>query len=108
LAIRKITDATETKDIKVVDKTNTNNLQMLMRIIEDLDLTSDIVVELSTKKEVMQYQVFLLLGIERCASVYQLIASKIKPSATCLQHGVLNIPGQTRSVINSASHLLPV
>jgi len=107
--LKQMTDATEKNNTKVADKTDTNHLQMLMRVIKNTDFTSDVVVNLPTKKEVMQYEVFLIPGIDGCASVYQLIASKIKFSAICLQHGVLNILNiQTRSVINSASHLLPV
>lgn len=111
--LKQMTDATESKIIKATDEINNDinnlyHLQMLMHKVNDINLISDIVVELPTRKEVVQYEVFLLPGIEGCANVYKSIASKIIPPATCLQHGVLNIPDQTRSVINSASHLLPV
>jgi len=106
--LKEMTDSTETKDINAANKTNFNNLQLLTTVIEDSDLTSDIAVEVATKKEIVQYEVFLLPGIEGCASVYKSIASKLKPCSTCLQHGVFNIPGQTRSVTKSASCFLPV
>jgi len=105
--LKKMTDSAETKDTNAIDKTNTNNLQLLMSVFQNSDLTSDIVVDLS-KKEVVQYKVFLLPGIEGCANIYKSKASKLKSCSTCLQNGAFNIPSQTRSVTKSASCLLPV
>ncbi|XP_011684747.1 PREDICTED: fatty acid synthase-like [Wasmannia auropunctata] len=82
-------------------------LNMLIRIIKDSDLVPDVLVELAAKDN-DRGNVFLLPGIEGCANIYKSIASGIKSSAMCLQHGALNIPGQSHSVMKSATYLLPV
>lgn len=108
--LKQMTNAAEqrkTDDINKNDTSNSGGLDMLVRIINDSDLVPDVLVELDTKKEIGRSHVFLLPGIEGCSSVYKSIASKIKSSATCLQHGVLNI-GQSHSVMKSATSLLPV
>jgi len=67
-------------------------LVILLQRIKDLDFILDILLKLDTKKEVDRGNIFLLLGIYGCFSVYKSIASGIKSSATCLQHSALNIP----------------
>ncbi|XP_024878383.1 fatty acid synthase-like, partial [Temnothorax curvispinosus] len=90
---------------------NTNKINedfnMLFRKMKDSDFVPDILVELATKKEIGRNNVFLLPGIEGYSSVYKSIASEIKSSATCLQHGLLNIADESHSVIKSAAYLLP-
>ncbi|XP_024886882.1 fatty acid synthase-like [Temnothorax curvispinosus] len=90
---------------------NTNKISedfdVLIRKTKDADFVPDILVEFITKKEVDRGNIFLLPGIEGCSSVYKTMASGIKFSATCLQHGVLNIPDDSHSVMKSAAYLLP-
>lgn len=91
-------------------ETNTNDLdgfKMLTRKLNNSDLNPDIYVESSTKRD-LQSKIFLIPGIDGSATVYKLIESKIKSLAICLQHGVLNMPGVTSSIMESAAYLLPV
>jgi len=97
----------EKHDINKIDKNNMKGLSTLIRKLENSYLVSDVLVELVTKKEINKSNIFLLPGIEGCANVYESIASGIKFSATCLQHGVLNNSDQI-SVMKSADYLLPV
>lgn len=90
------------------DASNWAGIAALIRKTKDSDFVPDILVELATKKEVDRENVFLLPGIEGCSSVYKSIASGMKSPATCLQHGVLNIPDDSHSVMKSAAYLLPV
>jgi len=94
-----------------INKINENNMEGLSTLIRKLEtysyLVSDVLVELVTKKGINKSNIFLLPGIEGCSDVYESIASRIKFSATCLQHCVLNSSNQI-SVMKSADYLLPV
>jgi len=94
-------------DINKIDKNDMKGLGTLIRKFENSYLVSDVLVEFVTKKEINKSNIFLLPGIEGCSNVYESIASGIKFSATCLQHGVLNSSDQI-SVMKSADYLLPV
>ena len=109
--LRQMTITTEQgkiHDTNEIDPSNLEGFDMLIRKMKDADFVPDILVEFITKKEVDRGNIFLLPGIEGCSSVYKTMASGIKYSATCLQHGVLNIPDESHSVMKSAAHLLPV
>ncbi|XP_071581800.1 fatty acid synthase-like [Temnothorax nylanderi] len=95
------------QDTNEIDPSNLEGFDMLIRKVKDSDFVPDILVELVTK-EVDRGNIFLLPGIEGCSSVYKSIASGIKSSTTCVQHGVLNIPDESHSVMKSAAYLLPV
>ncbi|XP_072763279.1 fatty acid synthase-like isoform X1 [Anoplolepis gracilipes] len=108
--LREMTNITEQEKISdaIEDDTNDlNGLKILIRKLNNSDLSPDIYMEFSTKKEVAGSKIFFIPGIDGCASVYKLIESKIKSSVICLQHGALNIPGFTRSIMKSAEYLLP-
>ncbi|XP_025266595.1 fatty acid synthase-like isoform X1 [Camponotus floridanus] len=110
--LRKLTNTSEQGKIYRKDETEANvnsldGLKTLTRKLNDSDLSPDIYVKLDTERKVAGSEIFLIPGIDGCASVYKLIGSKIKSSAICLQHGVLNMPGVTRSVMKSAAYLLP-
>ncbi|XP_070148748.1 fatty acid synthase-like [Polyergus mexicanus] len=108
--LREITNTLEQENMYDATKADTNDLdgfKILTRKLNDSDLNPDIYIEVATKREVAQSKIFLIPGIEGSASVYKLIESKIKPSAMCLQHGVLNMPGVTHSITKSAAYLLP-
>ncbi|XP_071652654.1 fatty acid synthase-like [Temnothorax longispinosus] len=94
------------QDTNEIDPSNLEGFDVLIRKMKDSDFVPDILVELVTK-EVDRSNIFLLPGIEGCLSVYKSIASGIKSSATCVQHGVLNIPDDSHSVMKSAAYLLP-
>ncbi|XP_024884358.1 fatty acid synthase-like, partial [Temnothorax curvispinosus] len=94
------------QDTNEIDPSNLGGFDVLIRKVKDSDFVPDILVELVTK-EVVRGNIFLLPGIEGCLSVYKSIASGIKSSATCVQHGVLNIPDDSHSVMKSAAYLLP-
>ncbi|XP_072763295.1 fatty acid synthase-like [Anoplolepis gracilipes] len=100
-------DQIEQEDMYDADTNDLDGLKILTRRLNDSDLSPDIYVELSTKNEVTGSEIFFIPGVDGSASVYKLIESKIKSSATCLQHGVLNMPGVTRSIMKSAAFLLP-
>ncbi|XP_025262580.1 fatty acid synthase-like [Camponotus floridanus] len=110
--LRKLTNTTEQEKMYQEDVTEANvndldSLKILTRKLNDSDLSPDICVKLATERKVAGSEIFLIPGIDGCASVYKLIGSKIKSSAICLQHGVLNMPGVTSSVMKSAAYLLP-
>ncbi|KAL6435268.1 hypothetical protein ACFW04_005371 [Cataglyphis niger] len=90
-------------------KTATNNLdfEMFIQTLQDFDLNPSIYVELDTKKEVAENIIFLIPGIDGSASVYKSIESKIKCCAICLQHGAINMPNVTRSIMKLAAYFLP-
>ncbi|XP_071569269.1 fatty acid synthase-like isoform X2 [Temnothorax nylanderi] len=107
--LRQMTITTEQGKIQATNEIDPSNLEgfdMLIRKVKDSDFVPDILVELVTK-EVDRGNIFLLPGIEGCSSVYKSIASGIKSSTTCVQHGVLNIPDESHSVMKSAAYLLP-
>jgi len=94
-------------DTDKIDMSNLEGLEMMVRKTKDSDFVPDILIELVTKEKVDRGDIFLLPGIEGCFSVYKSIASGIKSSAMCLQHGVLNIPDESHSIVKSAAYLLP-
>ncbi|XP_025264489.1 fatty acid synthase-like [Camponotus floridanus] len=110
--LRKLTNTAEQEklyqrnDIKANVK-DMDGLKILTRKLNDSDLNPNIYIKLAIKREVAGSEIFLISGIDGSASVYKLIGSKIKSSATCLQHGVVNMPNVTRSVMKSAAYLLP-
>ncbi|XP_070167745.1 fatty acid synthase-like [Polyergus mexicanus] len=108
--LKKMTNAIEQGKTYDAIETATNNLvgfEILTRKLKDSDLSSDIYVELDTKREVAENIIFLIPGLDGSASVYKLIESEIKSLAICLQHGALNMPDVTSSIIKSAGYLLP-
>ncbi|XP_071569313.1 fatty acid synthase-like [Temnothorax nylanderi] len=108
--LRQMTITTEQgkiQDTNEIEPSNLESIDILIRKMKDADIVPDILVEFITKKEVDRGNIFLLPGIEGCSSVYKTMASGIKSSATCLQHGVLNIPDESHSVMKSAAYLLP-
>ncbi|KAL0099556.1 hypothetical protein PUN28_019757 [Cardiocondyla obscurior] len=86
-------------------ETDTNNLFQKM---ENSDFVPNILIELVTKKEVNGDNIIFVPGIDNCSKVFKFTSSEIKYTATCLQHGVLNIPNESHSVMKSAAYLLPV
>ncbi|XP_011707600.1 PREDICTED: fatty acid synthase-like [Wasmannia auropunctata] len=107
--LKQMTDTAEQRKTHNINKIDTNNLEgldIMIQIIKDSDLVSDVLVELATEKEDGRDIVFLIPGVEGCSKVYKSIASKIKFLPICVQHGILNIP-QSHSVMKSAAYLLP-
>ncbi|KAL6446819.1 hypothetical protein ACFW04_001327 [Cataglyphis niger] len=96
-ALRKMINATE----------QGKTFEIFTQKLKDSDLNPNIYVELDTKREVTGNIIFLIPGIDGSASVYKQMESKIKFLAICLQHGAINMPNVTRSVMKSAAYLLP-
>ncbi|CAL1678644.1 unnamed protein product [Lasius platythorax] len=108
--LKKMTNKAEQEEAYDATEADTNDLdglKILTRKLQDSDLSPDISVEVATKREVAGSEIFFIPGVDGCASVYKLVEAKIKSSAICLQHGALNMPGVTRSVMKSAAYLLP-
>ncbi|XP_025160326.1 fatty acid synthase-like [Harpegnathos saltator] len=82
-------------------------VKFMIHLVSNLDIVSDICLEMTTRNEAGKKQIFLLPGIEGCGSVFNSLASKIKVLVTCLQHGANNIP-MCESVLQSAATLLSV
>ncbi|XP_011872261.1 PREDICTED: fatty acid synthase-like, partial [Vollenhovia emeryi] len=98
------------EDIQDTNQTNSSNMEgfeMLIKKIKDSDFVPDTLVELATKNEIDRDHIFLIPGIEGRSSVYKSIASRIKSSATCLQHGVLNISDNVQTIIKLTTCLVP-
>ncbi|XP_029674091.1 fatty acid synthase-like, partial [Formica exsecta] len=109
-ALRKMTSATEQEKNYDATEAVTNNLdgvEALTRKLNDSDFNPAIYVELNTKEEIAGIKLFLIPGIDGSAGAYKRIESKIKSLAMCLQHGALNMPDVTRSIMKSAAFLLP-
>jgi len=79
-------------------------LQMLIRILGNEKLSTDVCMELQTKMDPHKIKVFLLPGIQGCGTIFNSLASKIRPMATALQYGIIN----NMSISEYADHLLPV
>ncbi|XP_077270184.1 fatty acid synthase-like [Temnothorax americanus] len=108
--LQQMTNSTEQRkiqDINEIEPSNVEGFDVLIRKLQDSDFVPNILVEFVTKKEDDRSNIFLLPGIEGCSSVYKTMALGIKSSATCLQHGILNIPDESHSVMKSAAYLLP-
>ncbi|XP_014477063.1 PREDICTED: fatty acid synthase [Dinoponera quadriceps] len=99
--------AQEKSHIKDDGKAELPGMQLLIQIMGDKDITSDVCLELETKRDYRKVDVFLIAGIEGCGHVFIPLASKIRPTATCLQYGVLNIGYSLTSVPDYADYLLP-
>ncbi|KMQ84247.1 fatty acid synthase [Lasius niger] len=109
--LRKMTNTAEHEKMYDVIKADTNDLdglRMLTRKLNDSDLSPDIYIEVGTKGEVAGSEIFLIPGVDGCARVYKLVESKIKSSAICLQHGVLNTPGHILQKLRSQKKFLIV
>ncbi|XP_014483800.1 PREDICTED: fatty acid synthase-like, partial [Dinoponera quadriceps] len=110
LTFAKLKDITD-KDKRFAEDTNdivdSEGGKLFIRLLSNLDINSDICLEMPTKQETERNRIFLLPGIEGCGSVYNSLALEIKAPATCLQHGTNNI-STCESVVQSAATLLPV
>lgn len=83
-------------------------IQLLMRIMNNENVTSEICMELPTRRDPRKVEVFLLPGIEGCGHIFNPLAPKIRPIATCLQYGTNNIGLTHTSIPEYADKLLPV
>lgn len=105
-----INEQKQASDVIETDTNNLNELRILIQRLNNSDLNPDIYVELTTKRDITEREIFLIPGIDGCANIYKQneIMSNIKSMAICLQHSALNMPGTTRSIMKSATYLLPV
>lgn len=81
-------------------------LQLLVRLVGNEDLNPDICLKLNKKGDADKGELFLVPGIEGVASVFKILASKLKAPAYCLQLGTND---NTQDSIDAmADKLLPV
>jgi len=92
----------------VRDTTDLTGIKLLVRVIGNEELTSDVCLDLPTKRTSAESEVFLLPGMEGCGSVFNPLVQKIEASATCLQHGTYNVGANCTSVDEIADCLLQV
>lgn len=84
-----------------------NAIKLLARLISNYHI-SNVLVDFTTSEYSSNYEVFLIPGIEGCASVFTSVARKITASATCLQYGVNNIGNECVSITEIADCLFKV
>ncbi|XP_070517917.1 fatty acid synthase-like [Cardiocondyla obscurior] len=94
-------------DLSETDTNDLKNINMLFQKMKNSDFVPNILIELVTKKEVNGDNIIFVPGIDNCSKVFKFTSSEIKYAATCLQHGVLNIPNESHTVMKSAAYLLP-
>jgi len=87
-----------------IEKT-TFGIHMLIRILGNEKLSTDIPIKLQTRMDPHKIKVFLLPGIQGAGNVFNPLASKIRSMATVLQYGIMN---NHMSIPEYADHLLPV
>lgn len=88
--------------------TESSGMQLLIQLMKDEDITTDICLNLPTKKDPRKVDMFLMGGIDGCGYVFNSLAPKIKATGTCLQYGTHNIGLNHTSITDYAKHLLPV
>jgi fatty acid synthase len=111
LNFAKLIDMFDTQDKKhcsVRDTTDLTGIKLLVRVIGNEDLTTDVCLDLPTKCTSPKSEVFLLPGMEGCGSVFNPLVQKIETSASCLQHGTYNVGANCTSVDEIADCLLQV
>ncbi|KAL6257976.1 hypothetical protein P5V15_011572 [Pogonomyrmex californicus] len=84
-----------------------SGMQLLIRVLRNEDLTSEVCMQLKTMINSRKVEVFLLPGIQGCGQVFNSLAPKIRSIATALQYGVLNIGSTLASIPEYADYLLP-
>lgn len=83
-------------------------MQLLIRIMDNENMTSDTCLDLPTKKDWRKVDAFLLPGIDGCGHIFNPLASKIRPTTTCLQYGSHNIELGHLTIQDYVDYLLPV
>ncbi|XP_070518650.1 fatty acid synthase-like [Cardiocondyla obscurior] len=94
-------------DLSETDTNDLKNVNILFQKMKNSDFVPNILIELVTKKELNGDNIIFVPGIDNCSKVFKFTSSEIKYAATCLQHGVLNIPNESHTVMKSAAYLLP-
>jgi len=89
-------------------QTTISGKQLLIRIIDDQDITPNVCMQLKSMQNPRKVEIFLVPGIEGCGQVFEPLASKIKPVAFALQHTVYHVDCQYTSIQEIANFLLPV
>lgn len=106
------------KLIEMLDKDTLNDenvlvneltgIKLLVRLIGNDDLTPDVCMDLSTKRDITRNEIFLLPGLEGCGNIFSSLIQQIEAPATCLQHGVYHIGTGYTSINEIADQLLKV
>ncbi|XP_036142716.1 fatty acid synthase-like [Monomorium pharaonis] len=87
-------------------KINTNTIEVikfLVGIVKDTNFISETSIELSTGKEETNTEVFLIPGVDGCATVFNHLSPNMKFSTTSLQYNTNNI--DTNIIAKTTDHL---
>ena len=82
-------------------------MKMLIQLLGNKEVTTDICLKLHTKEEAGRNEVFLVPGIEGYGNVFHTLAGKIRSPATCLQL-INNEAKKADTIDDMAERLLPV
>ncbi|XP_072763054.1 fatty acid synthase-like [Anoplolepis gracilipes] len=88
-----------------IEITKPDNVAKLFGIVKDEDFMTEICLDLSTKNEEDTIQVFLMPGIDGCATVFKYLVSYVKFSLTLLQCTTNNMEA-TNIVSETTNYLL--
>lgn len=94
------------KNIVSGDDEAITGMKLLVRLLGDVEHSSETCLRLRSKEEEGRTEVFLVPGVESVGNVFSTLASKIKSPATCLQLGLFN--STYDSIPKMAEHFLPV
>ena len=96
LTFAKLIKMSNASDYDMQNKTKINTeiveaIKFLVGIVKDADFISETSIELSTGKQETTTEVFLIPGIDGCATVFNHLAPNMKFSTTSLQYNTNNI-----------------
>lgn len=94
------------KNVVTGDAEAVTGMKLLVRLLGDVEHSSETCLRLRSKEEEGRTEVFLIPGVESVGSVFSTLAQKIKSPATCLQLGLFN--SNYDSIPKMAEHFLPV
>ncbi|RLU24885.1 hypothetical protein DMN91_002976 [Ooceraea biroi] len=106
LAEMRSKDVEETQEQGKGQETEVFDMHLLIRKVNDENITPEVCMELPTRKDSRKVDVFLLPGIEGCGHIFNALAPKIRPRVTCLQYGANNIKSTLTSIPEYADYLL--
>jgi len=89
-------------------ETEESSMRLLIQTVHNESITSEICMELPSKKDPRKVGVFLLPGIEGYGHIFNSLAPKVRPRMTCLQYGTNNIKLGLTSIPGYADYLLQV
>lgn len=85
-----------------------SGIQLLIQILGNEGMSTDISMELQTRMDPRKIKVFLLPGIQGHGQIFNSLASNIRSTATALQYGIINTELNNMTIPEYADYLLPV